>query len=80
MLSEERTELGVGWSEPLNDGPSINTYTVRIRQTIQGSFTELTLAANAMSHTWRDLNPATLYLVQVRAENNEGRGPCSQDL
>ena len=80
VLSEERTELGVGWSEPLNDGPSINAYTVRIRQTSQGSFTELTLAANAMSHTWRDLNPATLYLVQVRAENNEGRGPWSQDL
>ena len=80
MLSEERTELGVGWSEPLNDGPSINAYTVRIRQTIQGSFTELTLAADAMSHTWRGLNPATLYTVQVRAENDEGRGPWSQDL
>ena len=80
VLSEERTELGVGWSEPLNDGPSINAYTVRIRQTIQGSFTELTLAADAMSHTWRDLNPATLYTVQVRAENDEGRGPWSQEL
>ena len=79
-LSEERTELKVGWSEPLNDGPSINAYTVRIRQTPHGSFVELPVSANAMSHTWRGLNPATLYLVQVRAENNEGRGPWTREL
>ena len=79
-LSEERTELKVGWSEPLNDGPSINAYMVRIRQTPHGSFVEFPLPANARSHTWRGLNPAKLYLVQVRAENNEGRGSWSQEL
>ena len=79
-LSEERTELEVGWSEPLNDGPSINAYTVRIRRTQLGSFVELSLAASSMSHMWRELIPAAEYVVQVRAENDDGRGPWSQEL
>ena len=78
IFSGERADsLTVSWSEPENTGPPITDYDVQYREESRGGFTDAQHEGPGLSMTISDLEPGTVYEVQVRATNDEGTGGWS---
>ena len=69
---ETADSLRVSWSEPDNTGPAITDYDVQVREEGTGGFTDAQHDGPGLSLTLSDLEPGTVYEVQVRATNDEG--------
>ena len=69
---ETADSLRVSWSEPDNTGPAITDYDVQAREEGRGGFSTADHQGPGLSLTLTDLEPGTLYEVQVRATNEEG--------
>ena len=74
---ETADSLRVSWSEPDNTGPDITDYDVQYREEGRGGFTDGNHQGPGLTLTLTDLNPGTVYEVQVRATNDEGTGGWS---
>ena len=75
---ETADSLTVNWSEPDNTGPAISDYDVQYREKGTGRFIDGQHAGPGLSLTLDDLEPGTVYEVQVRATNDEGRSNWSE--
>ena len=69
---ETAESLTVSWTEPENTGPDITDYDVQYREKGRGRFNGVTHEGPARTLTLSDLEPGTLYELQVRATNEEG--------
>ena len=70
--------LTVHWSEPENTGPPITDYDVRYREQGAESFIDGQHEGPGLSLTLDELEPGTIYEVQVRATNDEGTSSWSE--
>ena len=75
---ETADSLRVSWSEPDNTGPTISDYDVQYRKEGAGGFTGAPHQGPGRTLTLGDLEPGTVYEVQVRATNDEGTGDWSE--
>ena len=69
---ETADSLTVSWSEPENTGPPITDYDVQYREKGTGRFIDGDQQGPGRTLTLTDLEPGTVYEVQVRARNEEG--------
>ena len=69
---ETADSLEVSWSEPDNTGPAITDYDVQYREKGTGRFIDGDQQGPGRTLTLEDLEPGTVYEVQVRAKNDEG--------
>ena len=67
----------MSWSEPDNRGPPITDYDVQYREKDKGSFNPAQHQGPGLTLTLEDLDPGTVYEVQVRARNEEGTSDWS---
>ena len=74
---ETADSLIVSWSEPDNTGPDITDYDVQYREKDRGGFRDGGHQGPGLSLPLTDLDPGTVYEVQVRAKNDEGTGGWS---
>ena len=73
VISGETAEsLRVSWNEPDNTGPAITDYDVQYREKGTGRFIDGDHEGPGRTLTLEDLEPGTVYEVQVRAKNDEG--------
>ena len=73
VISGETAEsLTVSWNEPDNTGPAITDYDVQYREKGTGRFIDGDQQGPGRTLTLEDLEPGTVYEVQVRAKNDEG--------
>ena len=78
VISGETAEsLQVSWSEPDNTGPAITDYDVQYREKGTGRFIDGDHQGPGRTLTLEDLEPGTVYEVQVRAKNDEGTSDWS---
>ena len=77
---ETADSLRVSWSEPENTGPPITDYDVQVREEDTGGFTDALHEGPGLTLTLTDLEPGTLYQVQVRATNEEGTSGWSDPV
>ena len=75
---ETAESLTVNWSEPDNTGPAISDYDVQYREKGTGRFIDGQHAGPGRSLMLDDLEPGTVYEVQVRATNDEGTSDWSE--
>ena len=69
---ETADSLTVSWSEPENTGPPITDYDVQYREEGTGRFSDGGHQGSERTLTLSDLEPGTVYQVQLRARNEEG--------
>ena len=69
---ETADSLRVSWTEPENTGPAITDYDVQYRKEGTGGFTGALHEGPGRTLTLEELEPGTVYEVQVRARNEEG--------
>ena len=69
--------LQVSWNEPDNTGPAITDYDVQYREKGTGRFIDGDQQGPGRTLTLEDLEPGTVYEVQVRAKNDEGTSDWS---
>ena len=69
---ETADSLTVSWSEPENTGPPITDYDVQYREKGTGRFIDGDQQGPGRTLTLTDLEPGTVYEVQLRARNEEG--------
>ena len=74
---ETADSLTVRWSEPDNTGPAITDYDVQYREKGTGRFIDGDQQGPGLTLTLEDLEPGTVYEVQVRAKNDEGTSDWS---
>ena len=74
---ETADSLEVSWTEPENTGPDITDYDVQYREKGTGRFIGALHEGPGRTLTLSDLEPGTVYQVQVRATNDEGTGGWS---
>ena len=72
ISGETADSLAVSWSEPDNTGPEITDYDVQYREKDRGGFRDGGHQGPGLSLPLTDLEPGTVYEVQVRARNEEG--------
>ena len=78
-FSRETAEsLQVSWNEPDNTGPAITDYDVQYREKGTGRFIDGDQQGPGRTLTLEDLEPGTVYEVQVRATNDEGTSGWSE--
>ena len=70
--------MTINWSEPDNTGPAISDYDVQCREKGTGRFIDGQHEGPGLSLTLDDLEPGTVYEVQVRATNDEGTSDWSE--
>ena len=75
---ETADSLTVNWSEPDNTGPAISDYDVQYREKGTGGFIDGQHEGPGLSLRLDDLEPGTVYEVQLRATNDEGTGNWSE--
>ena len=75
---ETAESMTVNWSEPDNTGPAISDYDVQYREKDTGRFIDGGHEGPGLSLTLDDLEPGTVYEVQVRATNDEGTSDWSE--
>ena len=75
---ETAESLQVSWSEPDNTGPAITDYDVQYREKGTGRFIDGQHEGPGLSLTLDDLEPGTVYEVQLRATNDEGMSDWSE--
>ena len=75
---ETAESLTVNWSEPDNMGPDITDYDVQYREKGTGRFIDGDQQGPGRTLTLEDLEPGTVYEVQVRAANDEGTSGWSE--
>ena len=75
---ETADSLEVSWSEPDNTGPDITDYDVQYREKGTGRFIDGDHQGPGRTLTLSDLEPGTVYEVQVRATNDEGTSGWSE--
>ncbi len=75
---ETAESMTVNWSEPDNTGPAISDYDVQYREKGTGRFIDGQHAGPGLSLMLDDLEPGTVYEVQVRATNDEGTSNWSE--
>ena len=75
---ETADSLTVNWSEPDNTGPAIGDYDVQYREKGTGRFINGQHEGPGLSLMLDDLEPGTVYEIQVRATNDEGRSDWSE--
>ena len=79
VISGETAEsLQVSWNEPDNTGPAITDYDVQYREKGTGRFIDGDQQGPGRTLTLEDLEPGTVYEVQVRATNDEGTSGWSE--
>ena len=73
VISGETVDsLTVRWSEPENTGPHITDYDVQYREKGRGRFIDGDHQGPGRTLTLSDLEPGTVYEVQVRADQRRG--------
>ena len=77
---ETADSLTVSWREPENTGPAITDYDVQYGEKGTGGFTDALHEGPGLTLTLTDLEPGTLYQVQVRATNEEGTSGWSDPV
>ena len=77
---ETADSLTVSWSEPENTGPAITDYDVQYGEKGTGGFTDALHEGPGLTLTLTDLEPGTVYEVQVRARNEEGTSDWSDPV
>ena len=77
VTAASATSLSVNWSAPDNAGPAITDYDVQYRAGTSGGWRTKSHSGTATATTLTGLLENTLYQVQVRASNAEGRGSWS---
>ena len=77
ISGETADSLEVSWSEPDNTGPAITDYDVQYREKGTGRFIDGDQQGPGRTLTLEDLEPGTVYEVQVRATNDEGTSDWS---
>ena len=75
---ETEDSLRVSWGEPDNSGPPITDYDVQYREGDSGVFTDAQHEGPALTAMLTGLKEGTVYQVQVRASNEEGRSNWSE--
>ena len=75
---ETAESMTINWSEPDNTGPAISDYDVQYREKGTGRFIDGQHEGPGFSLTLDDLEPGTVYEVQVRATNDEGTSNWSE--
>ena len=75
---ETEDSLRVSWAEPDNSGPPITDYDVQYRDGDSGVFTDAQHESPALTAMLTGLKEGTVYQVQVRASNEEGRSNWSE--
>ncbi len=79
VSSATTTSLSVRWTAPDNTGrPDIDNYDLQYRQGINGGWRNGPQDVIGTSTTIDNLDPETLYQIQVRATNDDGDGPYSE--
>ena len=78
ISGETADSLTVSWSEPENTGPAITDYDVQYREKGMGRFIDGDQQGPGRTLTLSDLEPGTVYEVQVRATNDEGTSDWSE--
>ena len=77
--SNGHSALKVTWAEPVNTGPAITGYVVQYKvEGSEGDWSQVTIAAANSETVISSLEPTTAYVVQVRADNDEGKGAWSE--
>ncbi len=71
-------QITVTWSTPPNSGPPITSYDVRYRIKNSGNYVYEFFDGTRTSTTFTDLERGKRYETQVRARNENGRGPWSK--
>ena len=71
------TSLAISWTVPANTGPPISDYDVQYRAGSSGGFADANYNGVGHATSIANLQPDTLYEVQVRARNAEGVGDWS---
>ena len=77
ISGETADSLQVSWNEPDNTGPAITDYDVQYREKGTGRFIDGDQQGPGRTLTLEDLEPGTVYEVQVRATNDEGMSDWS---
>ena len=75
---ETAESMTVNWSELDNTGPAITDYDVQYREKGTGRFIDGQHEGPGLSLMLDDLEPGTVYEVQVRATNDEGTSNWSE--
>ena len=78
ISGETADSLTVSWSEPENTGPPITDYDVQYREKGMGRFIDGDQQGPGRTLTLSDLEPGTVYEVQVRARSDEGTSDWSE--
>ena len=79
VSSATTTSLSVRWTAPDNTGrPDIHNYDRQYRQGSNGGWRNGPQDVIGTSTTIDNLDPETLYQIQVRATNDDGDGPYSE--
>ena len=75
------SSIELEWDPPLSDGGSpLTGYTIRHLSTPYQNWVEVPLTGTGTTHTLTGLENGTAYDIEVRAVNDEGPGPWSEQI
>ena len=80
VSGETESSLTVSWDAPENQGPDITNYYVQYREGASGAFSNWHETGPTRSRTITGLRSGRICRIQVQAENDEGKGPWSDQV
>ncbi len=80
VSGETESSLTVSWDAPENQGPDITNYYVQYREGASGAFSNWHETGPPRSRTITGLSSGRICRIQVQAENDEGKGPWSDQV
>ncbi len=80
VSGETESSLTVSWDAPENQGPDITNYYVQYREGASGAFSNWHETGPTRSRTITGLSSGRICRIQVQAENDEGKGPWSDQV